>query len=64
MIQQHLTYRLGNSGLRVGFVSIQSIRLYNQVQHEPDPIINRVELLNPNTTLLANELPEHDPSNS
>lgn len=64
MIQQHLTYRLGNSGLWVGFVSTWSTWLYNWVHHEPDLIINWVELLNPNTTLLANELPEHDPSNS
>jgi hypothetical protein len=47
-------------GWRVGFVST---RLHNWVQQEPYPIINRVESLNPNTTRLPTELPEHDPGN-
>jgi hypothetical protein len=55
--------RLGNSGLRVWFVSTRPTRLHNRVQREPDPINNRVESSNPNTTLLLNELPEHDPGN-
>jgi len=56
-------YRVGNPGQRVGFVSTRLTRLHIRVQHEPDPIINRVEYPNPNTTLLLNELPEHDPGN-
>jgi tRNA U34 5-carboxymethylaminomethyl modifying enzyme MnmG/GidA len=53
--------RLGNSSRRVGLVSTRLTRLHNRVQHEPDPIINRVESLNPNTTRLPTELLEHDP---
>jgi hypothetical protein len=47
--------RLDNSGLRVRFVSTRTTRLYNRVQHELDPIINRVEFLNPNTTRVTRE---------
>jgi hypothetical protein len=36
----------------------------NRVRHEPDPIINRVELQNPNTTHFTFVLPEHDPGNT
>jgi len=43
-------FRVGNSGQRVGFVSTRLTRLHNRVQHEPDPIINRVITENPNTT--------------
>jgi len=55
--------RLGNSGWRVGFVSTRLTRLHNLVQHKTDPIINRVESLNPNTTQLPTELLKHDPGN-
>jgi len=50
--QRHVSpiSRLGNSGLRVWFVSTRPTRLHNRVRHEPDPIINRVDFLNPNTT--------------
>jgi hypothetical protein len=55
--------RHGNSGSRVRFVSIRPTRVHNRVQHELDPIINRVEFLNSNMTLFSTELPEHNPSN-
>jgi len=55
--------RVGNSGLRVGFVSTRPTRLRNRVRHEPDSIINRVENSNPNTARELIELPEHDPGN-
>jgi uncharacterized membrane protein YozB (DUF420 family) len=50
--------------IRVGFVSTRLTRLNNRVQHEPDPIVNRVELWNLNTTHLPSVLPEHDPGNT
>jgi hypothetical protein len=56
--------RLGNSGWRVMFMSTQLTRLQNQVQDEPDPIINRVEFWNPNTTRLPTVLPVHAPVNT
>jgi hypothetical protein len=56
--------RLGNSDRRVGFVSTRLTRLHNRARHEPDPIINRVEILNPNTTHLQAVLLEHDPGNT
>jgi len=62
-LQKVLNTRVGNPSQRVGFVSTRLTRLHIRVQHEPDPIINRVEYPNPNTTLLLKELPEHDPGN-
>jgi hypothetical protein len=44
-------------------VSTRLTRLHNLVQHKTDPIINRVESLNPNTTQLPTELLKHDPGN-
>jgi hypothetical protein len=40
------TCRLGNSGLRAGFVSARPTRRHNWVRHEPDPISNRVDFWN------------------
>jgi hypothetical protein len=54
-------FKLGDSGRRVGFMSNRLTRLHNRVRHKPDPIINRIEILNPNTTRLPAVLPEHDP---
>jgi hypothetical protein len=57
---QNNNLRLGLA-IRVGFVSTRSTGLHNRVQH--DPMINRVESLNLNTTRLPTKLPEHDPGN-
>jgi hypothetical protein len=43
--QNTIHTRLGNSGLRVGFVLTRLTRLHNWVKHEPDQIINRVKLV-------------------
>jgi len=45
--------RLGNLGSWVGFVSTRPTRLRKRIQHEPDPIINRVGTHDPNTTWLT-----------
>jgi hypothetical protein len=44
--------RVGNLGLRIGFVSTRLARLHIRVQHEPNPIINQVKTCNPDTTQL------------
>jgi hypothetical protein len=64
ILQYVIVTRVGDSGRRARFVSTRLTRLHNRVRHEPDPIINRVELQNPNTTHFTFVLPEHDPGNT
>jgi hypothetical protein len=54
---------LGNSGSRVGFVSTRLTRLCKRVRHDPDPIINRVETCDPNTTRYTRLQNRSNPSN-